>query len=631
MEVRRSRQNLFATSSSTPQCRRSGTPSGVTHTRHCGQRREIEHWHQKNVAACSLALCTLYSAHSSSIASDQIDDHCLPVLTARTWPVSAGKMLLNSLASPTCCLCAVELASAQETEETMKRRMTWTAHMRVLVEKVNSENAFWTDSQRLWLGTRVGNTSHVLHSASRGIASTTMWRSQIAQRRPCWLLETKSSGMLIEAFATKSRGCSQPLLHLRGRMRKVGSSIFVHELEILTFIVDLGAETALWEELLQYNVPRLEHYALNFQQSVATFTLSGFLDSIPPYYITQSLRVTDEVENFCDSDDIGPYSKSTHRVYMKFAQAHIQELRAILCSGDRAAQLRLLAEKAYSIRHMMSVQMFINSCGIYDSRARKLLSDINFLGRLRSCYLTLIEAAETIASFCNVSIVPVDHPPLYIHRPTLPPLEAVFRWADLTLNQNTVQNFMDANATVINVEQSFKERGREASSKPLSVHAEIQLVFHIAKTIGSLVTMKEIYPYIGCSKLCCFLCYVFILSFGQGGSLFRIRGCHGKVYPSWSLPNADRLQENMATELYSALRKTLDILVREMKKPVTLIPLHVAESSANVSDDYSARSSYMHAYHRDLAAQREFDALRTKLLGTSLGCVSASGFGISLT
>jgi len=421
------------------------------------------------------------------------------------------------------------------------------------------------------------------------------------------------------------------LLHLRERVQKVGSLIFVHELEILTSIVDLGAETALWEELLKYNVPRLEHYAINFQQSVAAFTLSGFLDSIPPYYITQSLRVTDEVENFCDSDDIGPYSKSTHRIYMKFAQAHIQELRAILCSGDRAAQLRLLAEKAHSIRHMVSVQMFINSWSIYDSRARKLLSDIHFLGRLRSCYLTLIEAAETIASFCNVSIVPVDHPPLYIHRPTLPPLEAVFGWADLTLNQNTVQTFVDANATVISVEQSFKERRREASSKPLSVHAEIQLVFHIAKTIGSLATMKEVYPYIGCSKLCCFLCYVFILSFGQGGSLFRIRGCHGKVYPSWSLPNADGLQENMATELHAALLNTLNILVREMKKPVTLIPLHVAESSADVSDDYSARSSYVHAYRRDLAVQCEFDALRTKLLGTSLGCVSASRFGFSLT
>ncbi|KAG6330496.1 hypothetical protein ID866_8592, partial [Astraeus odoratus] len=377
---------------------------------------------------------------------------------------------------------------------------------------------------------------------------------------------------------------------------------------------DNAAETALWEELLQHNEPRLEYYAMRFQGSVAAFTRDGFLDNIPPYCIAAVARDNSDVQTFCEDENIGPYSKATHNVYMKFAQEQIRQLRDVLCSESRRIQLRLLTERAYSVRHMVSVKIFVSSCSNYPL-ARKLLSDILFLGRLRSCYFTLLRAAETIRGIHNLSIVLVDRPPLRAPPTSLPSLAEVFRWLNMSLDTAAVQTLLYKQATVAVVEQRFMECQTESCCRPFPTHAEIQLIFYIAQTTSTQTILKEVYPYIGCSKLCCFLCSTFIQSFGQGGPFFKTRGCHGKIYPFWSLPDTDGLQGDVAMELYSALRKTLHLLAHEMKKPIALTPLHVPESSAGITQSYSASTSYIHVYRKELAIQCQFDALRQKLSG----------------
>ncbi|KAI5997799.1 hypothetical protein F5J12DRAFT_329143 [Pisolithus orientalis] len=345
---------------------------------------------------------------------------------------------------------------------------------------------------------------------------------------------------------------------------------------------------------------------------------SHVADTWTAFRFTVSRKALDSCQGagtaFCDSNEIGPYSKATHNAYMQFAQAHLRELLDVFSFGDRAVQRCLLAERAYFIRHMYSVRIFINaSCNDLGSR---LLSDIDFLGRLRSCYYTLVEAAETIPGFANLSIMLVDKPASHNLPPALPSLDDLFKWLGLPLNPATVQKFV-GDMTIATVRQDFLKLQRKAFFQTLATHAEIQLVFYIAQRMHPETVTKEFHPYIGCSKLCCFLCFTFLRFFGQYGPFFKVRGCHGRVYPLWSLPDADGLHVDMCMELYLALRKTLGHMSREMTRAVATSPHHKVESSAGITDDYSVPSSYIHDYHAELTIQSKFHALRAALAAKS--------------
>ncbi|KAI6028947.1 hypothetical protein EDC04DRAFT_3142746 [Pisolithus marmoratus] len=377
---------------------------------------------------------------------------------------------------------------------------------------------------------------------------------------------------------------------------------------------DPAVEEALWEAILDYNEPRLEQYVLNFEDSVLAFADSGYLDRLPTYYLVQTLGDYRGVGAFCDSDEIGPYCKATHNAYMQFAQAHIRELRDILSIGDRAVQGQLLAEKAYSIRHMESVRIFINA--YCDALGSQLLSDIHFLGRLMSCYHILVEAAKTIPGFIRLSIELVNKPRSHKFSATLPSLGTVFKWLNIPLNPTTVQKFV-RDTRVGEVGHDFFELQEKAYRKPLYTHAEIQLVFYIAQGTHPRTVTKEFYPYIGCSKLCCFLCFTFLRFFGQPTPFFRVRGCHGRVYSRWSLPEAEGLHTNMCMKLYLALQSTLHHMSREMTTAVAARPYEPerTESSAGITDDYP--SSYIHDYHTELTIQSEFHAIHAAMAAES--------------
>ncbi|KAI6146682.1 hypothetical protein BKA82DRAFT_4356100 [Pisolithus tinctorius] len=356
-------------------------------------------------------------------------------------------------------------------------------------------------------------------------------------------------------------------------------------------ILDIVAvKNELWEELLCYNQPRLDFYADSLRANLKAFKAAGSLDSIPHYNPRLPQNDDSEHKIFCDDSCIGPYSEATHDDYMKLAQKHILELDAILCTGSRATQRRLLVERTYSIRHMTSLRIFINSCPKV-SIGRGLLSDILFLGRLRSCYYTLMEAALNLPGFSGLSIIFVKSPPRRTCPATLPPLTDAIKFLGQTLNPTSVKKFISEKSGVIGAERTFKQLQDNISRQHLPTHAELQLVVHIIKTMNIKTVDKEIYPYIGCSKLSCFLCAAFLESFDHDGITFRTRGSHGKIYTLWSIPDIGGLCEDMVTALHSALKKMQNLLVDEMMKPITTTP-HVAESTAAVTD-YNHRSSFV--------------------------------------
>lgn len=66
-----------------------------------------------------------------------------------------------------------------------------------------------------------------------------------------------------------------------------------------------------------------------------------------------------------------------------------------------------------------------------------------------------------------------------------------------------------------------------------TVHAEIQLIFYVENLNHSQKTSNsEVYPYIGCSRKCCFFCELFRIQHGT----FDARGTHHALFPLWALP-----------------------------------------------------------------------------------------------
>lgn len=80
----------------------------------------------------------------------------------------------------------------------------------------------------------------------------------------------------------------------------------------------------------------------------------------------------------------------------------------------------------------------------------------------------------------------------------------------------------------------------------LNIHAEVQMMIFL-NTSGS--SASGVFPYIGCSKLCCFLCSSFINSYGR----FTARGCHGRLFRPWTVPIVENLLLGQSGRISKAL------------------------------------------------------------------------------
>ncbi|KAI6137183.1 hypothetical protein F5141DRAFT_71953 [Pisolithus sp. B1] len=327
----------------------------------------------------------------------------------------------------------------------------------------------------------------------------------------------------------------------------------------------LAARRELWKELVCYNQPRLNEGANKLRKHLQMLKASGSLDDIPPYSARVELPQDNDSEcrTFYSDCCIGSYSEATHVDHMKLAQKHIFELDTILRTGDKAT----LAEYSYHICRTTSLWIFLHSC-LKVSAARVLLSDIRSLGRLKSCYYMLVNAALNIPGFAQLSIVFVKKLSPRVCPSTLPPVTDITKFLVQTSNPIIVEKLIGGKSSVAEIQRRFEQLQARISRKDLHTHAELQLVFHITK-MADVKVMKEIYPFIGCSKLSCFLCTTFLYFFRHRGTAFRTRGSHGKIYTLWSIPDMDELSDDAVTALDSTLKTMSSSLVHEMLKPLT--------------------------------------------------------------
>lgn len=66
-----------------------------------------------------------------------------------------------------------------------------------------------------------------------------------------------------------------------------------------------------------------------------------------------------------------------------------------------------------------------------------------------------------------------------------------------------------------------------------TVHGEVQLILHVdSQNFAHEGLTGRVFPYIGCSKRCCFFCDLFRKVHGT----FQARGTHQTLFPLWGLP-----------------------------------------------------------------------------------------------
>jgi len=109
-------------------------------------------------------------------------------------------------------------------------------------------------------------------------------------------------------------------------------------------------------------------------------------------------------------------------------------------------------------------------------------------------------------------------------------------------------------------ESAINLRFNDIRQKLLHVHAEIQLINDFGSRRAESINERRVHPYIGGSKLYCYLCHCFLRHHG----FFQSRGCHWKLYPQWIVPGSF-ISGNAAQTFQECLRRVYVDTVAQIK------------------------------------------------------------------
>ena len=250
-----------------------------------------------------------------------------------------------------------------------------------------------------------------------------------------------------------------------------------------------------------------------------------------------------------ERESIGRYTTRTHRGHMQCAITRLHNMRASCqeaieelkgtptTAGGTAAALDAVVAfcmGAFELKHNQCFRHLLVGSGKVPN-GMKLHRQLRKLSRYRQSVLDLCRTADVLKRPSRVQVERV---------PTTPPLQ-------LPPSKETFRSVLLSMGLRVDGDLNARERGfRELRKKPLHVHAEVELVtFYTARG-------REHGPFIGCSKLACFLCSMF-LKFHPG---FRVRDTHRKVYTGWTLPNISNTPR--------AMRTAMDEMTRELEQTV---------------------------------------------------------------
>ena len=241
-----------------------------------------------------------------------------------------------------------------------------------------------------------------------------------------------------------------------------------------------------------------------------------------------------------------------------------------------------LLDLAYSLRYEHDLKDVVMS-NCHNATGRALIHQIELLGRIKAAYFAFLNAIRTFTNFGDINYIP--DPPVKPPRKILQPsrgrlsLEQTLGLFKLRFEASAVKKVTGKNWTF----GKFKAEFTSLQSVELPTHAEVQMIL-LLMTRG--ITLGSVYPYIGCSKLSCFLCFSFV----QACEYFEFRGSHHRIFPKWCLPLATGLQESNVDLLQQCVKNVRKGVSRAILTPIVETAKLNATSTADVTSIYSAEN-----------------------------------------
>jgi len=238
----------------------------------------------------------------------------------------------------------------------------------------------------------------------------------------------------------------------------------------------------------------------------------------------------------------------------------LNDLPSDISTFDKHTQLIVAS---YDLRRDAAVEGALNSRASSTLESRKLWSSICLFSRIRVAYRTFIEIAQTLPSFGRIKFVLVPRPAVSLKPPQRPAtLKQTLGMLELDLNSNITKELLGNDWNVSKTEERFKSLQKQN----LNVHAEVQMLIALAANES---VKSDLFPYFGCSKLSCFMCSGFIQAYGR----FTTRGCHGRLFKPWTVPNADGLLPGQPDRIAKALVSVQNELKKKLRESIkTHIP-----------------------------------------------------------
>lgn len=234
-------------------------------------------------------------------------------------------------------------------------------------------------------------------------------------------------------------------------------------------------------------------------------------------------------------------------------------LRRILfdccASNNLLEKCKTLVEVSYNLRKTRGLREKLYTSSSATSHSKALWENVCLLARVRLALQNFKEIVLALPSFAQIEIELIARP-LASSDPSQRPLtlSQTFKTLHLDLNSTTTKLVLGQNWTVPRIEREFAKRQKQ---KP-SIHAEVQLLMFMN---ADELSASGSFPYLGCSKLSCFLCDRFVRSLGR----FTTRGCHGRLFKSWTVPSVDGLLPGSADRIAEALTSVQNEIKRKLK------------------------------------------------------------------
>lgn len=259
-----------------------------------------------------------------------------------------------------------------------------------------------------------------------------------------------------------------------------------------------------------------------------------------------------------------------------------------------------LVTAAYNLRMKKSVEEVLQSSAGGNTKMKKLWVDICLLARLRVTFQKFEEIALKLPSFSNITIILLPRDLVSVKPPERPlSLKQTFDILKLSLDSTTVKTIIGQRWSIDRVEREFLKRQKQK----LNIHAEVQMLLFLC---CNEPLVDALLPYLGCSKLSCFMCDRLLHFHGR----FITRGCHGRLFRPWTIPEAAGLRVGQSDQIAGAVIQLQKDLKKELKSMVKKSERREKTSAIGGSSILSAhwsegseRQSYLE--RRKLKAEQE--------------------------